>query len=159
MDYHLIHITLRLLASLVIGTAIGLQRELTHKPAGLRTHMLVGLGTCSLLVGAMESGMDQAALSRIIQGMVTGIGFLGGGAILKLTTEREIHGLTTAAGIWMTAAASAVAGIGQMAIALMTTLFALLILIVFRKFEKELGHHVRRDAEGHPHPEPPKQAS
>jgi uncharacterized membrane protein YhiD involved in acid resistance len=116
MDEHFIHITLRLLASLAIGTAIGLQRELTHKPAGLRTHMLVGLGTCSLLVGATEASMDQAAISRIIQGLVTGI--------------------------------------GQMGIALLATLFALLILIVFRKFEKELGHHVRRDAEGHPHFDP-----
>ncbi len=155
MEHQLIHVTLRLLASLAIGTAIGLQRELTHKPAGLRTHMLVGLGTCILLVGAAESGMDQAALSRIIQGLVTGIGFLGGGAILKLTTEREIHGLTTAAGIWMTAAASAVAGIGQVAVALLGTLFALLILIVFRKFEKELGHHVRRDSEIHTHTDLP----
>ncbi len=150
-EFHqLIRITLRLLASLAIGTAIGLQRELTHKPAGLRTHMLVGLGTAMLLVGAAESGMDQAALSRIIQGLVTGIGFLGGGAILKLTTEREIHGLTTAAGIWMTASASAVAGVGQVAIAMIGTLFALLILIVFRKFEKELGHRLRKDTEVHP---------
>ncbi len=151
--HQLVRITLRLLASMAIGTAIGLQRELTHKPAGLRTHMLVGLGTAMVLVGASESGMDQAALSRIIQGLVTGIGFLGGGAILKLTAEREIHGLTTAAGIWMTASASAIAGIGQVTVALIGTGFALLILVVFRKLEKELTRRAHKAADLHSHPD------
>src|SRR3954470_11381691 len=101
-DMHqLVRVSLRLLAVLIIGTAIGLQRELTHKPAGLRTHMLVALGTALFIVSAAESGSSADALSRILQGVATGIGFLGAGAILKLTPEREIHGLTTAAGIWM----------------------------------------------------------
>jgi putative Mg2+ transporter-C (MgtC) family protein len=146
----LVRVTSRLLAALFIGTAIGLQRELTHKPAGLRTHMLVGLGTALFIVSAAESGMHLDSLSRIVQGLATGIGFLGGGAILKLTSEREIHGLTTAAGIWMTAAASAAAGLGQIAVALIGTVFGLLVLIVFRKLEKELGHLARKDAETHP---------
>jgi putative Mg2+ transporter-C (MgtC) family protein len=117
----LVRVTVRLLAALFIGTAIGLQRELTHKPAGLRTHMLVALGTALFLVSAAEAGMAVDTLSRIVQGLATGIGFLGGGAILKLTDEREIHGLTTAAGIWMTAAASAAAGLGQITVALIGT--------------------------------------
>src|SRR5256885_11894029 len=99
----IVRVTVRLGAALLIGTAIGLQRELTHKPAGLRTHMLVALGTALFVVGAAESGMHLDSVSRIVQGLATGIGFLGAGAILKLTSEREIHGLTTAAGIWMTA--------------------------------------------------------
>lgn len=147
----LVRVTLRLLAALFIGTAIGLQRELTHKPAGLRTHMLVALGTAMFIVSAAESGMHLDSLSRIVQGLATGIGFLGGGAILKLTSEREIHGLTTAAGIWMTAAASAAAGLGQIAVALIGTVFGLLVLIVFHKLEKELGHLARKDSEVHPH--------
>jgi putative Mg2+ transporter-C (MgtC) family protein len=150
----LVRVTLRLFAALFIGTAIGLQRELTHKPAGLRTHMLVGLGTALFIVGAAESGMHLDSLSRIVQGLATGIGFLGGGAILKLTTEREIHGLTTAAGIWMTAAASAAAGLGQIAVALIGTLFGLLVLIVFHKLERTLGHRARKDTEVHPHGDP-----
>ena len=150
----LVRVTVRLLAGLAIGTAIGLQRELTHKPAGLRTHMLVGLGTALFVVGAAESGMHPDALSRIVQGLATGIGFLGGGAILKLTSEREVHGLTTAAGIWMTAAASAAAGLGEIAVALIGTLLGLLVLIVFRKLEKGLGHHGRKDAEVHPRSDP-----
>src|SRR5271169_3527827 len=93
-DMHqLVRVTLRLLAALAIGTAVGLQRELTHKPAGLRTHMLVGLGTALFIVGAAESGMDTVAVSGIRQGLETEIGFLGGGAILKLTNEGKIHGL------------------------------------------------------------------
>ena len=146
----LVRVTVRLLAALFIGTAIGLQRELTHKPAGLRTHMLVGLGTALFIVSAAESGMHLDSLSRIVQGLATGIGFLGGGAILKLTTEREIHGLTTAAGIWMTAAASAAAGLGQITVALIGTLFGLLVLIVFHRIEKGLGHRAKKDMENHP---------
>ena len=146
----LVRVTVRLLAALFIGTAIGLQRELTHKPAGLRTHMLVGLGTALFIVSAAESGMHLDSLSRIVQGLATGIGFLGGGAILKLTNEREIHGLTTAAGIWMTAAASAAAGLGQITVALIGTLFGLLVLIVFHRLEKGLGHLAKKDMENHP---------
>jgi putative Mg2+ transporter-C (MgtC) family protein len=107
------------------------------------------LGTALFIVGAAESGMHLDSLSRIVQGLATGIGFLGGGAILKLTNEREIHGLTTAAGIWMTAAASAAAALGQIAVALIGTLLGLLVLIVFHKIEKELGHLARKDAEVH----------
>jgi putative Mg2+ transporter-C (MgtC) family protein len=154
-DIHqLVRVTLRLLAALAIGTAIGLQRELTHKPAGLRTHMLLGLGTALFIVGAAESGVHPDSLSRIVQGLATGIGFLGGGAILKLTNEREIHGLTTAAGIWMTAAASTAAALGQIAVALIGTLLGLLVLIVFHKIEKELGHRARKDAEVHSRTDP-----
>jgi putative Mg2+ transporter-C (MgtC) family protein len=150
-DLHqLVRITVRLLTALFIGTSIGLQRELTHKPAGLRTHMLVGLGTALFIVGAEEYGMQGDSIAKIVQGLATGIGFLGGGAILKLTTEREIHGLTTAAGIWMTAAASTAAALGQLSVALIGTVFGLLVLIVFHKLEKELGHRARKDSESPP---------
>jgi putative Mg2+ transporter-C (MgtC) family protein len=149
--HQLVRVTVRLLAALLAGTLIGLQRELTHKPAGLRTHMLVALGTALFVVGAAEAGMQVDSLSRILQGLATGIGFLGGGAILKLTTEREIHGLTTAAGIWMTAAAGAVAGLGQIAVALIGVCLGLLVLILFRKLERKLGHRAKKDAENPNH--------
>jgi putative Mg2+ transporter-C (MgtC) family protein len=150
----LVRVTLRLLAALFIGTAIGLQRELTHKTAGLRTHMLVSLGTALFIVSAAETGMQLDSLAKIVQGLATGIGFLGGGAILKLTSEQEIHGLTTAAGIWMTAAASAAAGLGQIVVALIGTFFGLVVLIVFHKLEQQLGHLARKDTEVHPHSGP-----
>jgi putative Mg2+ transporter-C (MgtC) family protein len=147
-----VRITVRLIAALAVGTVIGLQRELTHKTAGLRTHMLVALGTALFVVGAAEGGMKAESLARVIQGIATGIGFLGGGAILKLTDRREVHGLTTAAAIWMTAAGSAVAGLGQITVAFIATVFGLIVLTLFRRLEKELGHRVRADSDDHPPP-------
>jgi putative Mg2+ transporter-C (MgtC) family protein len=140
-DFHqIIRITVRLLAALAVGTAIGLQREITHKTAGLRTHMMVALGTALFVVGAAESGTSPESLGRILQGVATGIGFLGAGAILKLDAQREVHGMTTAAGIWMTAAASAAAGLGQIAVAVIGTVLGLVVLIVVRTCEKKLEH-------------------
>jgi putative Mg2+ transporter-C (MgtC) family protein len=150
----IIRVTVRLVAALAVGTAVGLQRELTHKSAGLRTHMLVALGTALFVVGAAEAGMQAESLTRIIQGIATGIGFLGGGAILKLTDQREVHGLTTAAGIWMTAAASAAAGLGQITVAILGTVLGLLVLTVFHRLEKDFGLHARPDGENHRHPPP-----
>lgn len=132
-----VRVALRLVAALIIGTVIGLQRELTHKPAGLRTHLLVALGTALLVVAAVNSGMKSADVSRGIQGLVTGIGFLGGGTILKLTEEHEIRGLTIAAGIWLTAAASVAAGLGKYADAFIGMFFALIVLGAIGK----LGGH------------------
>ena len=150
---HLARICLRLLVALIIGGLVGIQRELTHKPAGLRTHMLLALGTALFVILAEEAGMSKSDLSRVLQGLVTGIGFLGGGAILKLTAEHEIHGLTTAAGLWMTAAASAAAGMGQLALAILGVVIGLVVLAAFVKVEKRLGHHASKDAANR---EPPK---
>ncbi len=83
---------------------IGWERERIGKPAGLRTHMLMSLGSARFVLRAAEAGMAIADLSRVIQGLAAGIGFIGGGAILKLPDEHQIDGLTTAAGIWLTAA-------------------------------------------------------
>ncbi len=142
---HMVRISLRLFIALVIGGLVGIQRELTHKPAGLRTHMLLALGTALFLITADEAGMSKSDLSRVVQGLVTGIGFLGGGAILKLAAEHEIHGLTTAAGIWLTAAASAAAGLGQLALAVVAVCLGLLVLAAFVKVEKRL-HLASQDA-------------
>ena len=97
-----IRVSFRLLAAVLLGSVIGFQRERIGKPAGLRTHMLVALGSALLVLGAAESEMDMDQMSRVVQGIATGIGFIGGGAILKLGAERDIKGLTTAAGIWLT---------------------------------------------------------
>ena len=150
---HMVRISLRLFIALIIGGLVGIQRELTHKPAGLRTHMLLALGTALFVITADEAGMSKSDLSRVLQGLVTGIGFLGGGAILKLTAEHEIHGLTTAAGIWLTAAASAAAGIGQLALAVVAFCLGLLVLAAFVKVEKRLGHLASQDAANRKPPE------
>src|SRR5262245_3768776 len=99
----IVRVIIRLLVAMLLGAIVGIQREQTGKPAGVRTHMLVALGAALFVLASVESGMTSADLSRVIQGLATGIGFIGGGAILKLSAEREIQGLTTAAGIWMTA--------------------------------------------------------
>jgi len=143
---HLVRICIRLCVSLLIGGLVGIQRELTHKPAGLRTHMLLALGTALVVITAEEAGMSKSDLSRVVQGLVTGIGFLGGGAILKLTAEHEIHGLTTAAGLWMTAAAAAAAGLGQLVLAVVGVCLGLLVLGAFVKVEKRLGDRASKDA-------------
>jgi putative Mg2+ transporter-C (MgtC) family protein len=146
-DAHdLARIGARLLCALFIGAFVGMQRELTHKPAGLRTHMLVALGTSLVIVMSVEAHMSSSDVSRIIQGLVTGIGFLGGGAILKLTAEHEIHGLTTAAGIWTTAAASAAAGLGQIGTALLGLILGMVVLALLARLERYFGERASSDA-------------
>lgn len=129
------HIVVRLLAAALLGAIIGLQRESAGKPAGLRTHMLVSLGAALFVIAPFEAGMSSADLSRIIQGLVTGIGFIGGGAILKLTREKEITGLTTAASIWMVAAVGVAAGLGRWGSAALSTILTWVILAVLGKWE------------------------
>lgn len=132
-------VSIRLLLALAAGALIGTQRERSGKAAGLRTHMLVALGTAVFVVAASEWGMQEDAMSRVIQGVATGIGFLGAGTILKLTREQEIKGLTTSAGIWMTAGASAAIGLGQFAAALIGVLLAWIVLSTFIRVENRLA--------------------
>src|SRR5580658_7675849 len=117
--------------------------------------MLLALGTALLLITADEAGMSKSDLSRVLQGLITGIGFLGGGAILKLTAEHEIHGLTTAAGIWLTAAASAAAGLGQLSLAVVGVCLGLLVLAAFVRVEKSLGNLASKDAANRKPPREP----
>jgi putative Mg2+ transporter-C (MgtC) family protein len=124
----LIHVIIRLVAAALLGAIIGIQRERAGKPAGLRTHILVMLGTTVFVLAGSVSGMSSDGLSRVIQGIVTGIGFIGAGSILKLNDERNIIGLTTAAGIWMTAAIGVAIGLGVLGLAILGTALTLIIL-------------------------------
>ena len=123
----------------MLGAIIGAQRQRAGKPAGLRTHMLVTTGTAVFVLACWGSGMGPDALSRVIQGVVTGIGFIGAGSILKLDRERDIQGLTTAAGVWMAAAVGVAAGLGNLGVAILGTAFTLVILSVAKRFEPRLG--------------------
>jgi len=105
---------------MLLGAIIGFQRERAGKSAGLRTHMLVAMGSALFVLGGSAAGMAMSDLSRVIQGLATGIGFIGAGAILKRREEPKIEGLTTAAGIWMTAAAGVAAGLGRIGLALLS---------------------------------------
>src|SRR5215204_7032760 len=135
----LTHVLIRLLAATVLGAIIGFQRERAGKPAGLRTHMLVMVGTTVFVLACSGVGMSLDGLSRVIQGVVTGIGFIGAGSILKLDRERDIQGLTTAAGVWMTAAVGVAVGLGSLGVALLTTVFTLAVLSFSKRFEPHEG--------------------
>jgi putative Mg2+ transporter-C (MgtC) family protein len=126
----LARIIIRLLAAILLGAIIGYERERAGKAAGFRTHILVTLGTCLFVLACAGSGMDSDGLSRVIQGIVTGIGFLGAGSILKLNEERDIQGLTTAAGIWMTAAIGVAVGLGEIGLALLGTILTMIVLVI-----------------------------
>ena len=123
-------VVLRVFAAVLLGAVVGIEREQAGKPAGLRTHMLVSLGTAIVVIACQDSGMSLDGLSRVIQGIVTGIGFIGAGTILKLNEEREIQGLTTAACLWMTAAIGVAVGLGILGVAVIGTLVTLLILVL-----------------------------
>ena len=97
-------IVLRLLLAALLGGLLGFQRERVGKAAGLRTHMLVALGSAFFVMIPYQAGMPLEDLSRVLQGVITGMGFLGAGTILKRPEEEHIEGLTTAAGLWLTAA-------------------------------------------------------
>ena len=133
-----VRVVIRLFAALVAGGIIGYQRERAGKAAGLRTHMLVALGTTLFVIGSAEVGMAQDAMSRVVQGLATGIGFLGAGAIIKLSEREQVKGLTTAASIWATAAIAAAAGLGRAWTAIIATLFAFVILGVLLRVEARM---------------------
>ena len=135
-------IAIRLIVAMLLGGVVGIQREWTGKPAGLRTHMLVALGAALFVLAPVEAGMTTADLSRVIQGLATGIGFIGGGAILKLSQDRDIRGLTSAAGIWMTAAMGVAVGLGRIGMALLSALLTWFILAVVGKIEHRIEHRI-----------------
>ncbi|MCI0914697.1 MULTISPECIES: MgtC/SapB family protein [Pseudomonas] len=123
-------IILRLLMAASLGAILGFEREHKGKSAGVRTHMLVSMGAALFVLAPSMAGADEQALSRVIQGIVAGIGFLGAGTILKGNGRDTSHvkGLTTAAGLWMTAAIGTAAGMGREATALISTVLSLLVL-------------------------------
>ena len=143
----LLRVFTRLLAATLLGAAIGFQRERAGKPAGLRTHTLVSLGTTLLILSCTAVGMSLDGLSRVIQGIITGIGFIGAGSILKLSEEHAIRGLTTAASIWVTAAVGVAVGLGSVGIALLSTLLALIILALVGRLEHRIERQKQTDTE------------
>lgn len=141
-------VVIRLVAAALLGAVIGIQREHAGKPAGVRTHMLVAMGATLLVIASLEFGMSSSDVARVIQGLVTGIGFIGGGAILKLPEKREIEGLTTAAGIWITAAVGVAVGLGRWGSATVSIILALIILSIFGRITSrtEKRHAAKAEA-------------
>jgi putative Mg2+ transporter-C (MgtC) family protein len=135
----------RLVAALLLGALVGVQRERQSKPAGVRTHALVTLATAIFTLIPLEAGMHIADLSRVIQGVATGIGFIGAGVILKLYTDREVIGLTTAATIWAATAVGIAVGLGHVALAAVGVALIWIVLVGFSALDKWIA---RRRVQG-----------
>jgi len=136
----MVRVVVRLVAAALVGSVLGAEREAVGKAAGLRTHMLVSMGAALFVIFPTEAGMPIQDLSRVVQGVATGIGFIGAGAILKRSDREDISGLTTAAGLWLTAAIGLTAGVGQLWLSILSALFAWIILRVLRRLEHRIGH-------------------
>ena len=133
-----LNVTVRLVVAAVLGGLLGFEREREGKPAGLRTHMLVALGAALFTIAPLAAGMNIEDAGRVVQGVATGVGFLGAGTILKAREQQEIHGLTTAAGIWLTAAVGISVGMGPVWIPAVAVVLALIILSALVYVENKL---------------------
>ena len=141
MEPGIVAVALRLLCAMIVGALIGLEREYTHRPAGLRTHILVALGACvasimgQMLFAQYGGSSDPARLSAQV---ITGVGFLGAGTIMKEGVS--VKGLTTAASVWAVACLGIAAGFGYYALALAGMVFTLITLTVFEALQRKLIH-------------------
>ncbi len=130
-------ILLRLGAAALVGGALGFDRQLHHKPAGLRTLAMVSLGAAiAALSGAAFFGSQPDAVSRVSQGVLTGIGFIGAGVIMRVEPAGSVTGLTTAAAIWVVAGLGYASGLGEWRLSLGGAAVALVVLIAGAKIEE-----------------------
>ena len=139
---------LRLAAAAGLGLIIGIERESPHRAAGMRTHVLVSMGSALFVLASLQAGASAGDATRVIQGVVQGIGFLGAGTILKLTDKAEVRGLTTAAGVWITAATGVACGLGEYWLALTATVLAWLALKPLKALEQRFFPSQNRNKVG-----------
>jgi len=141
------NILLDIILAIILGFAIGFEREITNKWAGLRTHMLVCLGSCIFTILSIHAfpvfaHSPQADPARIAAQVLTGIGFIGGGTVLR--HGYSIYGLTTAATLWITASIGMACGCGFTSLAIISTVLAVGTLVVIRVFERQYIHKGRK---------------
>jgi putative Mg2+ transporter-C (MgtC) family protein len=146
----------RLLLALGCGTCLGLNRDLHHKPAGVRTFSLVCVGAAMVTLAASHlATTDDGTVGRVIQGVLTGIGFVGAGVIFHNDKGKAVAGLTTAAAIWFTAALGVACGLGHYVLALMGLFASLVILVIGRPLERLAERLTRRKSLPESGAEPP----
>lgn len=136
-----IEMMLRLCGAAIAGMAVGINRDIHNKPIGMRTLGLVALGSALVILsGSVYEGLHfgQDAVSRVVQGIMTGLGFLGAGAILRGRDQMEVQGLTTAATVWIAAGLGVTAGLGAWFITIMGTLVTLFLLTYGKRIEEHL---------------------
>jgi putative Mg2+ transporter-C (MgtC) family protein len=147
-----IHDVLSLLFAVLLGGAIGLEREITGKPAGLRTNIIICLGATAFTLVAQRIGEQVGAADaggRIAAGIVTGVGFLGAGALIQ--ERRGVHGLTTAASIWLVASIGVACGVGYYMFATLVTFLALVALCGLLPITRRIRRYrQRRGINQHP---------
>jgi putative Mg2+ transporter-C (MgtC) family protein len=130
-------IVLRLSLATLFGALVGLNRERLGKPAGLRTHAIVALGAAQLTIAALLLGRDDpSAPSRVLQGVITGVGFIGAGVILHRHDAPSVQGLTTAAAIWLVAALGIASGAGLWRTAGVSLVLTLVLLTVGERIDQ-----------------------
>ncbi|QWD86393.1 MgtC/SapB family protein [Polynucleobacter paludilacus] len=148
---------MRLGLALVVGSILGLNRWLHHKSAGMRTHALVSIGAATaLMLNSQIPNYDAQAVSHVLQGLITGLGFLGAGVIIQEGTSQKIHGLTTAASIWSCALIGAAFGAGEFAVGFLSLGAILLALLLGGPCERlarkltgsKLGSEIPPEQEG-----------
>jgi len=132
-----IELAIRILLAVILGGLIGSEREAHDRPAGLRTHILVCVGSTLFTIISVSFTGQYIDASRVAAGIVTGIGFLAAGAIFR--AEKHVQGLTTAADIWVIAAIGIAIGIGYYSAALMSALVVFIVLVAGRKFKEKMG--------------------
>jgi putative Mg2+ transporter-C (MgtC) family protein len=140
-------VVLRLVAATAAGLILGINRELKDKPAGVRTHAIVALGASIITLIATLPPTDGTSVSRALQGVITGIGFLGAGVILRNEQGGTVQGLTTAGTIWLAAALGAACGLGYWSVAAVAAAIALLVLVLGVPIERHLRKQDTNPAE------------
>jgi putative Mg2+ transporter-C (MgtC) family protein len=128
----------RVLVAAVLGAILGYERERQGKSAGVRTHTLVALAAAFFVLVPQQIGVLSADMTRVIQGLAAGVGFLGAGSIIKQSDQGVVHGLTTAAGIYFTTAVGIAAGLGRDVTAIVCTVLALVVLTLIPKVQQRL---------------------
>lgn len=143
-DFHLFaNDTLRLALAVLLGGIIGAERQVAGQSAGLRTHVLVALGAAVFVLGGI-TGTEDPNVTRVLQGVAAGVGFIGAGAILRSIKGDRVRGLTTAGSIWVAAAMGASAGLGEYALASASGLITVVVLCALRPLSRglsKLGGH------------------
>ncbi len=146
-DFHLFaDDTLRLALAVLLGGIIGAERQVAGQSAGLRTHVLVALGAAVFVLGGI-TGTEDPNVTRVLQGVAAGVGFIGAGAILRSNTGDRVRGLTTAGSIWVAAAMGTSAGMGEYALASASGLITVVVLLALRPLSRglsKLGGHSDR---------------
>jgi putative Mg2+ transporter-C (MgtC) family protein len=153
MDFDPAHasvISIRLAAALVVGALLGVNRDLHRKAAGLRTVALVSVGSAILVLVGIELGGSADSVSRILQGLVVGVGFLGAGVIVHHESEQRVEGLTTAASVWVAAGLGAACGAGLGTVALVSMITTMLILLFGGKVERVIEKLFMKNEPGKP---------